>query len=112
MRTHRVFPALQAWSWRAELVRELASGEHLVAARLEPVTRGREPTAFLDLHFSDGERSVTIPLVYVDIAQLDVREADPSAIHVVRLHIRRAIAPYLVQQLAYHYGYKWGVLRY
>jgi hypothetical protein len=77
VRTHRVFPALQAWSWRAELVRELASGEHLVAARLEPVTRGREPTAFLDLHFSDGERSVTIPLVYVDIAQLDVREADP-----------------------------------
>jgi hypothetical protein len=76
VRTHRVFPALQAWSWRAELVRELASGEHLVAARLEPVTRGREPTAFLDLYFSDGERSVTIPLVYVDIAQLDVREAD------------------------------------
>ena len=77
MRTHRVFPALQAWSWRADLLRELASGEHLVAARIEPVTRGREPTAFLDLHFSDGERAITIPLVYVDIAQLDVREADP-----------------------------------
>jgi hypothetical protein len=77
MRTHRVFPALQPWSWRTDLLRELASGEHLVAARIEPVTRGREPTAFLDLHFSDGERSVTIPLLYVDIAQLDVREADP-----------------------------------
>jgi len=29
-----------------------------------------------------------------------------------QMQIHRAIAPYLVQQLAYHYGYKWGVLRY
>lgn len=77
MRTHRVFPALQPWAWRADLLRDLVAGEHLVAARIEPVTRGREPTAFLDLHFSDGERTVTIPLVYVDLAMLDVREADP-----------------------------------
>ena len=77
MRTHRVFPALQPWAWRADLLRELVAGEHLVAARIEPVTRGREPTAFLDLHFSNGQRTVTIPLVYVDLAMLDVREADP-----------------------------------
>ena len=77
MRTHRVFPALQPWSWRTELLRGLVTGAHLVAARIEPVTRGREPTAFLDLTFSDGERSIVIPLVYVDIAQLDIREADP-----------------------------------
>ena len=77
MRTHRVFPALQPWAWRADLLRELVGGEHLVAARIEPVTRGREPTAFVDLHFSDGERTVTVPLVYVDLAQLDIRETDP-----------------------------------
>jgi hypothetical protein len=77
MRTHRVFPALQPWSWRTELLRELVTGEHLVAARIEPVTRGREPTAFIDLTFGDGERSIVIPLVYIDIAQLDIREADP-----------------------------------
>jgi glycosyltransferase involved in cell wall biosynthesis len=29
-----------------------------------------------------------------------------------QMQIRRAIAPYLAQQLAYHYSYKWGVLRY
>jgi hypothetical protein len=29
-----------------------------------------------------------------------------------QLQIRRAIAPYLAQQLAYHYGYKWGLLQY
>jgi len=28
------------------------------------------------------------------------------------MQIRRAIAPYLFRQLAYHYGYKLGVLRY
>ena len=72
-----MFPALQPWSWRTELLRELVTGEHLVAARIEPVTRGREPTAFIDLTFGDGERSIVVPLVYVDIAQLDVREADP-----------------------------------
>lgn len=72
-----MFPALQPWAWRTDLMRELVGGEHLVAARLEPVTRGREPTVFLDLHFSDGERSITLPLVYVDLAQLDIREADP-----------------------------------
>jgi hypothetical protein len=72
-----VFPALQPWSWRTELLRELVTGEHLVAARIEPVTRGREATAFLDLTFGDGERAIVIPLVYIDIAQLDVREADP-----------------------------------
>jgi hypothetical protein len=77
MRTHRVFPALQPWLWRTELLRELVSVEHLRAVRLEPVTRGREPAAFADLHFSDGERAVTVPLVYVDLAQLDVRESDP-----------------------------------
>jgi glycosyltransferase involved in cell wall biosynthesis len=71
-----VFPALQPWAWRTELLRELVTGERLVAARIEPVTRGREPTAFIDLTFSDGERSIAIPLVYVDIAQLDIREAD------------------------------------
>jgi hypothetical protein len=77
MRTHRVFPTMQPWSWRTEQLRELVSAELLVAARLEPVTRGRQPTAFLDLHFSDGERTIAIPLVYVDIAQFDVRELDP-----------------------------------
>lgn len=77
MRTHHVFPALQAWAWRAPLVRELFASSQLVAARIEPATRGREPTAFVDLHFSDGERSLTVPLVYVDLAQLDIREADP-----------------------------------
>ena len=77
MRTHRVFPGLQPWQWRTELLGELVSAEHLVAARIEPVTRGREPTAFVDLHFSDGKRAVTIPLVYLDLAQLDVRESDP-----------------------------------
>jgi hypothetical protein len=45
--------------------------------RVEPVTRAREPAAVVDLHFADGERSVTIPFVYVDLAQLDVRELDP-----------------------------------
>jgi hypothetical protein len=29
-----------------------------------------------------------------------------------QMQIRRAIAPYLFRQLAYHYGYKLGVLRY
>ena len=29
-----------------------------------------------------------------------------------QMQIRRAIAPYLVRQLAYHYGYKLGLLRY
>ena len=77
MRTHRVFPALQPWLWRIELLSDLVGAEHLAAVRLEPVTRGREPAAFVDLHFSDGERSVTVPLVYVDLAQLDVRESDP-----------------------------------
>jgi glycosyltransferase involved in cell wall biosynthesis len=77
MRTHRVFPALQAWVWRASLLRELVSAEHLVAARIEPVTRGREPSAFVDLHFADGARCVTIPLVYLDLAQLELRESDP-----------------------------------
>ncbi len=77
MRTHRVFPALQPWLWRADLLRELVNGERLAVVRMEPVTRGREPTVFLDLHFTDGERAVTIPLVYVDLAQLDIREADP-----------------------------------
>lgn len=77
MRTHRVFPALQPWLWRSDLVRDLASGKHLSTARIEPVTRGREPAAIVDLHFSDGERSVVIPLVYVDLAQLELREFDP-----------------------------------
>ena len=48
MRIHRVFPELQPWIALPERVRELASVEHLVAARIEPVTRGRfeksEPT--------------------------------------------------------------------
>jgi hypothetical protein len=77
VRTHRAFSALQPWQWRAELVSELVSAERLVAARIEPVTRGREPTAFVDLHFSDGVRSITIPLIYLDLAQLDLRESDP-----------------------------------
>jgi hypothetical protein len=29
-----------------------------------------------------------------------------------QLQIRRAIAPYLARQIAYHYGYKLGILRY
>jgi hypothetical protein len=77
MRTHRAFPGLQPWAWRSELLSELVSADRLVALRIEPVTRGREPAAFVDLHFSDGERAVTIPLVYLDLAQLDVRELDP-----------------------------------
>lgn len=77
MRTHRVFPALQPWVWRGALLRDLVSAEHLAVARIEPVTRGREPSAFVDLHFSDGKRCVTVPLVYLDLAQLDLRESDP-----------------------------------
>jgi hypothetical protein len=77
VRTHRVFPALQPWLWRGKLLGELVTADRLVAARIEPVTRGREPAAFVDLHFSDGERSAVVPLVYVDLAQLDVRESDP-----------------------------------
>ena len=77
MRTHRVFPALQPWSTRTDLLRDLVSGDHLATARIEPVTRSREAAAFADLHFTDGERSVTVPLVYLDLAQLDVRELDP-----------------------------------
>jgi hypothetical protein len=77
MRTHRVFSALQPWSSRGDVLRELVSAEHLAVARIEPVTRGREAAAIVDLHFSDGERGVTIPLVFVDLAQFDVRELDP-----------------------------------
>jgi glycosyltransferase involved in cell wall biosynthesis len=77
MRTHRVFSALQPWQWRNELLSALVGAANLRVARIEPVTRGREPAAFIDLHFSDGERAVTVPLVYVDLAQLDVRESDP-----------------------------------
>jgi hypothetical protein len=77
MRTHRVFPGLQPWAWRSALLGELVTAERLVAARIEPVTRGREPAAFIDLHFSDGARAITIPLIYVDLAQLDLRELDP-----------------------------------
>jgi hypothetical protein len=29
-----------------------------------------------------------------------------------QMQIRRAIAPYLAKQLAYHYAYKLGMLRY
>jgi hypothetical protein len=77
MRTHRVFPGLQPWAWRAELLGELVTADRLVAARFEPVTRGREPAAVIDLHFSDGDRGITIPFIYVDLAQLDLRELDP-----------------------------------
>jgi len=77
MRSHRVFAQLQPWLQRTELLRELGAAEYLVAARIEPATRGREATAFVDLTFGDGERSVTIPLIYLDLAQLDIREADP-----------------------------------
>jgi hypothetical protein len=77
MRTHRVFPGLQPWIWRTDALRELARAELLVATRIEPIMRSREPAAFIDLHFSDGERNVTLPLVYLDLAQLDVREYDP-----------------------------------
>jgi hypothetical protein len=77
MRIHRVFPDLQPWASRPDLVREIATVEHLVAARIEPVTRGREPAAFLDLTFASGDASVTIPLIYIDLAQLDLREVDP-----------------------------------
>lgn len=77
MRTHRAFPALQPWADRVDLAHDLATVEHLTVMRIEPVMRAREPGAFVDLHFSDGERTLTIPLVYLDLAQLDVREADP-----------------------------------
>ncbi len=77
MRVHRVFPDLQPWVALGERVRDLATVDRLVAARIEPATRGREPAAFLDLTFADGEASLTIPLIYVDLAQLDVREVDP-----------------------------------
>ncbi len=77
MRTHAAFPDLQPWSALPNVVRELADVAHLVAARIEPVTRGREPAAFLDLTFEADGRSLTIPLIYIDLAQLDVREVDP-----------------------------------
>ncbi len=77
MRIHRVFPELQPWIALPDRVRELATVENLVAARIEPVTRGREPAAILDLAFARGDESVAIPFVYVDLAQLDVREVDP-----------------------------------
>jgi hypothetical protein len=77
VRSHRVFPALQPWSWRADLLRDLVRVEHLAALRIEPVTRGREPAVLADLHFCSGEHAVTIPMVYVDLAQLDLRETDP-----------------------------------
>jgi hypothetical protein len=72
-----VFPDLQPWAADPERVRACASVEHLAVARIEPVTRGREPAAFLDLTFAAGSTSVTIPLIYIDLAQLDVREVDP-----------------------------------
>jgi hypothetical protein len=100
MRTHRVFPALQPWGWRAALLRELVSVEYLAVARIEPVTRGREPSAFVDLHFSDGERGVTIPLVYLDLAQLDVRESDPLVFpHVLLGVVSDARAREVVERL-------------
>lgn len=100
MRTHRVFPALQPWSWRTELLRELVTGAHLVAARIEPVTRGREPAVFLDLHFSDGTRAITVPLVYVDLAQLDIREADPLLFpHAVSGTVKDAQACEIIDRL-------------
>ena len=77
MRTHAAFPDLQPWSALPNAVREFADVAHLVAARIEPVTRGREPAAFLDLTFGADGRSLTIPLIYIDLAQLDVREVDP-----------------------------------
>lgn len=77
MRTHRLFPALQPWSRRSELLRDLVSADNLAALRLEPASRQREPIVLADLHFRSGDAAVTIPLVYVDLAQLDVREADP-----------------------------------
>ena len=77
VRTHRVFPALQPWSWRVDSLRELVRVENLAALRIEPVTRGREPAVLADLHFCSGEHAVTIPMVYVDLAQLDLRETDP-----------------------------------
>jgi hypothetical protein len=77
MRSHRVFPQLQPWAGRSELLRELAVAGNLTAVRIEPVTRGREVTAFVDLRFSDGARSIAIPLIYLDLAQLDIRESDP-----------------------------------
>jgi hypothetical protein len=77
VRVHRVFPDLQPWVALPDRIRELATADRLVAARIEPVTRGREPAAFLDLAFASGDESVAIPLIYIDLAQLDVREVDP-----------------------------------
>jgi hypothetical protein len=77
VRIHRAFPDLQPWASLTDRVREFATVDHLVAARIEPVTRGREPAALLDLTFVVGDASLTIPLISIDLAQLDVREVDP-----------------------------------
>jgi hypothetical protein len=77
VRIHRVFPDVQPWTALPDRVRSLVAVERLVAARIEPVTRGREPAAFLDLTFAAGDVNVTVPLIYLDLAQLDVREVDP-----------------------------------
>jgi hypothetical protein len=100
VRSHRVFPALQPWSWRVDLLRELVRVEHLAALRIEPVTRGREPAVLADLHFCSGERAVTIPMVYVDLAQLDLRETDPLVFpHAVLGVISEAHAGAIVERV-------------
>lgn len=76
MRTHRAFPGLQPWSDPA-LLRELVVPNRLTVLRVEPVARAREPAAIVDLHFSAGDRHVTLPLILIDVAMLILREADP-----------------------------------
>lgn len=101
MRTHRTFPALQPWSWRTAALADLVRAERLAAARLEPVTRGREPAALLDLYFTDGERGIAIPLVYVDLAQLELRESDPLVFpHHLLGVIGDAVARGIIERLA------------
>ena len=100
MRTHRSFPALQPWSARYADVSDLLAVDHLCSMRLEAVSRAREPTAFVDLHFDDGVRSACIPLVYVDLAQLDVREADPLVFpHAVEAHVAPAALANLLERI-------------
>jgi hypothetical protein len=77
MRTHRAFPALQPWAATYAADRDLLTADRLVSLRVEPIARARRAAAVADLHFADGVRRTCVPLVYVDLAQLDLREADP-----------------------------------
>lgn len=100
MRMHRAFPGMQPWTETA-LLRELVHVESLTTVRVEPITRAREPAAIVDLHFADGVRHVTIPLVLVDVAMLQVREADPLVFpHVVAQAVGDALLRPIVEVVA------------